>query len=366
MNQLVSRLALAMMAIAVLTVLVITASQQLAFQWEFRSLPPEIQERITQRREREESANGRIAENFRRSRRVQQRFLLGGTAVAAILAGIIAIVYARTISKPIERVSSASAKLAQGDLSTRILERSAYSSLEARALTDNFNQMASALEGYEAERRDMIASIAHDLRTPLTAMQLRLEALREELVPLNQDEVRLLISQTELLERLITDLRTLSLADAGKLSLQKQETEIYNLTELVIQTYKQRAQQKNIAIDVQASQPLVANVDPARLKQILSNLLDNALRVSPEHSKIVMKLERTHDTLSIVIEDEGPGIPEKLITHIFERYMQNKDTSGSSGLGLAIVATLVDLHGGSVSACNRVNGGAQFLLQLPA
>ncbi|MCA9835292.1 MAG: HAMP domain-containing protein [Trueperaceae bacterium] len=366
MNRLLTRLSLAMIAVALITAFIITAGQRIAFELDFRTLPEDVQARMIERREREETENSEMAERFRKSHQLQQRFLYGGVGIAALVAAGIAVMFARSISKPIERVMSVSAKVARGDLSARILERSVYSSLEAKALTDNFNQMASALESYEKERRDMIASIAHDLRTPLTAMQLRLEALKEELIPLSQEEVSLLLSQTELLERLISDLRTLSLADAGKLSLHKEDTNVVQLVETVLGNFEQKAQAKMIHLYLQSSAPVIqASVDPARLMQMLSNLLDNALRFGERGTQILVKLDKLDNAFELSVQDEGPGIPEGLLPHIFQRYIQDKDTGGSSGLGLAIVKTLVDLHGGKVSAKNLIPKGALFSLSLP-
>lgn len=365
MNRLHTRLAIAMTAIAILTVLIITAGQQLAFRVDFLSLPPEVQQRILERREREENASDTIAINFRRSQRIQQQFLFAGTVFAALLASIMAIFYARNISKPIERVSSASAKVSKGDLSVRVAEQPIYSSHEAKSLTDNFNQMAAALETYETGRRDMIASIAHDLRTPLTALKLRLEALKEELVPLNQNEIALLLSQTDLLEQLITDLRTLSLADAGKLTLNKQETNLYRLLHSVIEIYEQIPDTKRINIELAGDELASAYIDRTRFKQIASNLLDNAIRLSPDGGDISITLKQGKDKIKMAFKDDGPGIPEKLLPVIFERYVKDKDTGGSSGLGLAIVQTLISLHDGSVRAFNHPEGGAVFEIILP-
>ncbi len=366
MNRLATRLTLAMIGVALLTAFIITAGQRIAFELDFRALPAEVQARIVERREREEAANSEMADNFRRSRRLQERFLIAGVGVAALVAAGTAILFSRSISKPIERVMSVSAKVAKGDLSARILERPAYSSLEAKALSDNFNQMASALESYEKERRDMIASIAHDLRTPLTAMQLRLEALKEELVPFSQAEVSLLLSQTQLLERLIADLRTLSLADAGKLSLHKEEINVVELVEKVISNFEPKASEKEIKLELHTSEPEIkAKLDPTRIMQVLANLLDNALRFSPVEATVHIHLGKVEEGLNLTVEDEGPGISEQLLPHIFERYIQDKDTGGSSGLGLAIVKTLVELHEGRVNVSNNLKKGARFSLFLP-
>ena len=371
MNRLAIRLTLAMMGVAILTAVIIVASQQIGFELNLRSLPPEVQESLAERRQQRQEERAQLSRNnqdvvtyFARSRQLQERLLIVGTAIAAIVAAIIALFFARNISKPIERVTAASAKVAKGDLGIRVLEQPSYSSTEAKALTYNFNQMATALETYEAERRDITASIAHDLRTPLTAMQLRLEALKEELLPLTQDEISLLLAETELLERLIADLRILSLADAGRLSLGKEDVAIDQIIKAVIESFKQQASAKQVTIQVKGDATLRAHLDPTRFKQILSNLLENALRVSPEGAKVTVGFSKADDRLLLFVQDEGPGISEKLLPKIFDRYMKDKDTAGSSGLGLAIVKSLVELHGGTVRASNNIDQGATFHLSL--
>ena len=228
----------------------------------------------------------------------------------------------------------ASSHVAKGELSVRVTEPRSPLQSETRQLARNFNVMATALKSYEKERRDMIASIAHDLRTPLTAMQVRLEVLQEGLVPFSGEEISLLLTQTELLNRLIEDLRTLTLADAGKLSLQKQKVDLTDLLHVILETYEANAKARGITLTLDGEQSLTARVDPERVTQIVGNLLDNALRVSPGGSEVTLHLSKQNQVIHLSVSDEGPGISEKLLPKIFERYVQDKDMGGSMAWGL--------------------------------
>lgn len=361
----VTRLALAMLAIAVLSAGAILLSQQIGAAVHFRSLPPDIQARIRHDRERHDPRSDDFAGGVRDVREVQRRFTQIGAAVAAFVALSIAVLLARTISKPVERVSVAAAKVAEGDLSARVPTQPRYASLEAKALTHNFNTMADALETYERERKAMIADIAHELRTPLTAMQLRLEALLDEFVPFDKGEAERLHRQTLLLSRLVQDLRTLSLADAGKLSLHKRDTDLVALVKSVLDSFQERAEQRDVTLELKTAKPsILALVDPDRIAQVMSNLLDNSLRVTPVQGQITIMLWDEPEELTLSVTDTGPGFSKGALEHVFDRFFQDKDTKGSSGLGLAIVQALVTLHGGRVRAGNHASG-AQFDVMLP-
>jgi signal transduction histidine kinase len=363
-KRLGTRLTLGLLALAVITAAIIVLSIQIGAFLHFRSLPIEIRESVqSQILHGEESL---FQDAFKGLRRALGNSTLIGITLAALVAISFARILASVLSKPIERVSAASIKVAEGDLSARVPKPETRESLEVATLTQSFNQMADALETYENERRDMIASIAHDLRTPLSAMQVRLELLKEEVVPYSEVEVDLLLGQTELLGRLVNDLRTLSLADAGKLPLDLQKLELNELIDSVLKNYHYRADKENIRLCFEKpSQDMWVTADAGRMTQIFGNLLDNAFRVTPAGGSIQLTLSRQHDTAVIRIEDSGPGIAENLLPHVFDRFVQGKDQTGSSGLGLAIVKTLIELQRGTANASNRTEGGASFTLTLP-
>jgi two-component system, OmpR family, sensor histidine kinase BaeS len=372
MNRLVTLITVAMLSLAFISASIVMISQQLDRRLEFQRLPLEIQEQIraeqASRPQPLDEPRGKIFDVLRDFFGIRPSSLgavVIGLGVAGIAALVLSIFLARLIARPIEQVIAASSHVAKGELSVRVSEPRSPLQSETRQLARNFNVMAASLESYEKERRDMIASIAHDLRTPLTAIQVRLEVLQEGLVPFSQEEITLLLTQTELLNRLIEDLRTLTLADAGKLSLHKQKTGLTELLRRIIETYEERARARGITLELKGEQALIATVDPERITQIVSNLLDNALRVSSKGGEVSVQLSKQNQTIELSVSDEGPGIPEKLLPSIFERYVQDKDMGGSSGLGLAIVKTLTELHDGTVRARNRETGGATFTFTLP-
>ena len=385
MDRLGTRLVLAMLAVALFSASVIVLSQFVGARLHFRSLPADVQadvrrgERGPPRNnnqgngpaERQGPASPDFVERdvFVRGlagvRDYQRRATYVGVGIAALLATLIAVYLARTISRPIERVSGAAAQVAEGDRSVRVPERG---SLEVRALSENFNRMTVALESYERERRAMIADIAHELRTPLAAMKLRFQGLEDGLIPFDNAQVQRLHAQTDLLTRLVQDLRTLSLADAGQLSLYKRETDLVALLESVCETYQVKAAEGEVGLEfTPAVTSLPAHIDPDRITQVAGNLLDNALRVTPAGGTVTLSLWAEGDTALLRVADTGPGLSEETLAHLFDRFFQDRDTKGSSGLGLAIVQTLVALHGGEVRVSNRTDetGGAQFEVRLP-
>jgi two-component system, OmpR family, sensor histidine kinase BaeS len=394
MNRLATRLLLAMLAVALLALAVIPISQMVATRRTFNALEADFRERVLEHRpprrpppdkqadlgkspdqseERGEppflrEENERLFALFATYRQAQQRAVLAGSVVALCLAVGLALWLTRSIAKPIEAVSKAASGLARGDLTTRVTTDKTYSS-EALHLAKDFNAMAASLQTYEGERKAMIADIAHELRTPLAIMQLRIDALSDGLVSFSEEEAKLLQGQVGLLARLIDDLRVLSLADAGRLSLNSRDVELNQFVETTMQQLQPRADAAGVKLEfIPSPQFIVVNADPDRLAQILNNLLDNALRVTPENGSIRVGLGASVTQVQLSVRDTGPGIPEEELATIFERFVQGKyrDVQGKkgSGLGLAIVKTLVTLHGGSVVAKNYKDG-AMLEVTLP-
>lgn len=381
-SNLGTRLILAMLVVALFSSAVIVLSQYVGARLHFQTLPAEVREDILNRKRRpppppvfdpghidEENASPETLEreDFVRGlatvQDYQRRATWVGLALAALLASFLALRLSRSISGPIERVSNAANQLAEGDLNVRVPEQTGTSH-EVQTLTQNFNTMARSLDHGEQERRAMVADIAHELRTPLAAMKLRFQGLEDDLIPLDKAQVKKLHQQTDVLTRLVQDLRTLSLADAGRLSLQQREVDVVQLLKDLCDTYEVKAQELGVQLEFSSThQTLVTSLDPERMTQIVSNLLDNALRVTPEHGRVVVTLEATADNILIHVADTGPGLSEEALKHLFDRFFQDRDTQGSSGLGLAIVKALVELHGGTVSASNYEKG-ARFSLHL--
>ncbi|OGO68760.1 MAG: hypothetical protein A2Z37_14900 [Chloroflexi bacterium RBG_19FT_COMBO_62_14] len=244
---------------------------------------------------------------------------------------------------------------------------------EIGELSAAFNRMAENLERADSLRREMTADIAHELRNPLAVMQAQLEAIIDGLYPTEPGSLGPVLEQSTLLNRLVEDLRTLALADAGQLTLERVRVDLRH--SLVQSTDNYRAQAEKAGVRLKLEVPddeITAKVDPGRIEQVLGNLLGNAIRHSPPGSEIRLRLQPVGFDRAAIIEvaDRGEGIPPEALPNIFERFYRadrGRDRSrGGSGLGLAIARQLVEAHGGSISAANRDGGGAEFRVELPA
>lgn len=230
--------------------------------------------------------------------------------------------------------------------------------------------MAASLQRLEDERQGMIADIAHELRTPLTAIQLQLEATADGIEPLKPDLIERLSAETAVLARLIVDLRTLSLAEAKHLSLDLEPVELGTLLRAVQSSFETAATRKQIALRVEACEAVTVEADAERLRQVVGNFVSNALRHTPHGGEVTLGLARAGaGPVTIEVVATGPGLSEAVLARAFDRFHRSEigrvRAEGGSGLGLAIAKALAELHGGSVAAENRAEGGARFTLRLP-
>jgi two-component system, OmpR family, sensor histidine kinase BaeS len=300
-----------------------------------------------------------------------QPALLLPIVLPALLALAMAVWLSRRIARPLEAVSQAASEVAAGRLEARVqlTHRQLKSGDEASGLARNFNGMAESLEALERERRDSSAAIAHELRTPLTVLRARLQAGVDGVLPLDEAAARILLEQTELLSRLVDDLKTLSLADTDQLRLNLAPLELCAFVQEQVDGFGGRAAQRNIRLECFcAEQTLFMQADRQRMAQVLFNLLENAIRYTPNGGTVTVRLERKPTWMRLSVEDSGPGIPSDALEQVFERFYRTDASrsrhSGGSGLGLAIVRSIVALHGGRVWAENRPEGGARLVIQL--
>ncbi|WP_232337329.1 sensor histidine kinase [Deinococcus arboris] len=295
-----------------------------------------------------------------------QRSLLQVGLVAAVASALLAFLISRRVARPVSAVSRAAARLASGDLSARA--PTPGGERELAALAQSFNEMAENLQTLEQERQQAVADIAHELRTPIAVMQARLDALEDGVYPLNTEQIALLSTQTQHLTRLVGDLRTLTLADAGRLTLEVKGLDLAALGAEVVRDLQDRAGARGVALTLQAA-PAPMQADPVRVRQMTTNLIDNALRHAA--SRVNVEVESRGAEVLLHVEDDGPGIPEGSREAVFTRFTRldssrARDTGGS-GLGLAIVRALAQAHGGraGLGASARL-GGARFTVALPA
>jgi signal transduction histidine kinase len=233
-----------------------------------------------------------------------------------------------------------------------------------------FNSMAGELQRSEKLKRDMIADSAHELRTPLTNIRGHLEALHDGLMPFNKESIVSLEEETGTLNRLVDELQELSLIEAGQLSLNRQPTDIVPMIRRVTVGMQALALGKGLDLEVNLPDEFpLADIDWQRIEQVLRNLLSNAVTYTPEDGTIKVSATLKGDKIEISVADTGPGIPEKDLPNIFERYYRvdkSRDrATGGSGLGLTIARRLVEAHGGSIRVESKFGEGARFIFSIP-
>lgn len=287
--------------------------------------------------------------------RAMNRSILTAVFAAAAAALILGGVLFFQMTAPIRKLKAAASAIAAGDLSQRVPVQS-HDELGDLALT--FNAMAESLSSAETHRRQMVADVAHELRTPLSVMQANLEAMQDGILPLDSAEIATLHEETVLLTRLVADLHLLSLAEAGQLKLDRDELDPGELIHKAAERLAQNAHERAVMIKIETDGTLPSViVDGDRIQQVLGNLISNALRYTQPGGNITVRAEpakKQPGSILVSVTDTGCGIPEEDLPHIFDRFYRadksRNRASGGSGLGLAITKHIVEAHGGSVWA----------------
>jgi signal transduction histidine kinase len=222
--------------------------------------------------------------------------------------------------------------------------------------------MVSRVEASEAERRRLLADVSHELRTPLSIVQGNLEALIDGVYPADEAHVRPILEETRVLARLVEDLGTLSLAEAGALSLHREPTDVAALARETAGSFRPQALAAGISIETHADADVVADLDPVRIREVLANLVANAVRYA--RTRVGVALSTEGDRFSIAVSDDGPGIDAAVLPHVFERFSKSSESRGA-GLGLAIAKSLVTAHGGEIGAESAPGQGTTMRFTLP-
>jgi signal transduction histidine kinase len=292
----------------------------------------------------------------------------GGIArgIALFLVVVVLVISAgslRRLARPVGDVIDAVGRVADGDLSTRVTVRG---SRAGRALARAFNAMASRLEAGEEVRRRLLADVSHELRTPLSVVQGNLEALVDGVHPADEAHLVAILEETKVLSRLVEDLRTLSLAESGALALHREAIDVGALVRETVASFASQAEPMGVSLEADASSHLLpVDADPVRAREILSNLIANALRYTPRDGRITVVARPEDPGVAIEVRDTGAGIAPEQIDRIFDRFYKSAESRGA-GLGLAIAKQLVEAHGGRISATSVVGEGTTIRFTLPA
>ena len=292
-----------------------------------------------------------------------------GAVGAVLLSLVVGVVLARALSRPIQELTAATRAVAEGNLSQKVEVRSHD---ELGQLAASFNLMSERLARAQNLRRQMTADIAHELRTPLSVIQGNVEAMLDGVLPASPEELESIHQETILLNRLISDLRTLSLAEAGQLALDKQPLDLGEVVTRVAEKYRLRTEEQNVTLSVQVAPNLPqVSADAGRIEQALVNLTENALRygASDAGGRVTLGARAVADGVEAWVSDTGPGIAPEDLPHVFERFWRSEKSrnrqTGGSGIGLALVKQLIEAHGGRVSVESTPGHGATFCVMLP-
>lgn len=293
------------------------------------------------------------------------RALLISGAISLALALLLGGFFARSMTQSLRQVTEGTQRIAQGELGYQV---QVTSDDEVGELASAFNQMSTDLQKSSQARQQMTADIAHDLRTPLSVLLGYTEALSDGKLEGAPDVYAVMHMETQHLKRLIDDLRTLSLADAGELPLNKELCQPEALLQRTAAAMRPQAEAQGVQLQVQADPDLPhISVDPERIAQVLGNLVANALRYTSENGEIRLSARSEAGKLILEVKDTGAGINPEDLPHIFNRFYRGSKSrypNGEAGLGLAIAKSLVEAHGGKISVESHPGHGARFTIAL--
>ncbi|WP_406069726.1 sensor histidine kinase [Micromonospora sp. NBC_01638] len=292
--------------------------------------------------------------------------LLAAAAVVMTIALVGTALLSRRVLRPIRTLTAASHRLGDGDLSNRVPVRG---NDELAGLARSFNQMADSLRSAEERQRRLIADVAHELRTPLANLRGYLEALQDGVIAPGPELFASLHDEAVLQQRIVDDLQDLALAEAGQLAYHRVPVDVAELLETCRTAHRSRAEADRVALAVRA-EPATVHGDPDRLRQLIGNLITNALRATPAGGRITLEAHHAQGTVVVRIVDTGCGIASDALPHIFERFWRGDPArgrhTGGSGLGLSIARQIITDHGGSIEVASQVGAGCTFTITLPA
>jgi len=293
-------------------------------------------------------------------------FFVGGLAVALVASVALAVIVGRRVAAPLREMSDAARLVAQGNYRVRVEGRGPS---EVRSLADSFNWMAREIEEQERMRRDFVLNAAHELRTPLTNLQGYLEALRDGVVPAERTTFESLHEEVDRMVRLSRSLDVLAAStSAPAAQADRREIDLRAAILTALDVHGAAFERGRLTTEVELPDVLDARADPDHVAQVLANLLQNAIRYTPEGGLVTVTARARRDDVLVAVSNSGPGIPPEDVGHVFERFYRVEKSrdraSGGAGIGLAIVKALVELGGGQVGA-ESASGLTRFWFSLP-
>jgi len=286
------------------------------------------------------------------------------TATFVVLGGLafVLIAVVGRIANRVGAVMEAADRVAGGDYNVHVREVGPSS---VRAMARSFNTMTERLKNHDRVRRDLMADVAHELRTPLTVIQGKLEGLIDGVYPRDTAQLQQLLDETRVLSRLVEDLRTLALSESGALKLQREPTDVAALARDVASALAGDASARAVALTVDAPSEIAPiDVDPVRIREVIANLVSNALRYTPKGGSVTVRASGGHDAVTIAVRDTGSGMTKEDLARAFDRFYKGPSSRGS-GLGLTIARNLVTAHGGEIHATSEVGRGTTITFTLP-
>jgi two-component system sensor histidine kinase BaeS len=268
----------------------------------------------------------------------------------------------RGVARPVGDLIEAAGRVEAGGYEARVAERGPR---EMRSLAHAFNAMTARLEANESQRKQLLADVTHELRTPLTVMQGNVEALLDGVHPLDREHIAPLLEETKVLARLIDDLRTLSLTESGALALHREAVDVASVARDVVTAFSDQARRGAVALGSSADGSTAIDADPVRVREVLVNLVTNALRYTPAGGSVGIAIREAESGIEVSVRDTGTGIAPDAVAGIFDRFSRSTDSPGA-GLGLAIAKGLVEAHGGTIRAESVPGQGTRIVFTLPA
>ena len=285
-------------------------------------------------------------------------------AIAVLIGLVIVLRLVRGVGRaaaPLGDLIEASGRVEAGQFGVQVGERGPR---EIRALARAFNAMSARLAEDTEDRRRLLADVSHELRTPLTVIQGNVEGMLDGLYPADAIHLERILAEARHLERLVDDLRTLSLADAGALPLHRESTDLAALASAVVAGFQPQAAADGVSLTLEADRATVLEVDPRRVRQVIANLVSNALRHTPAGGRVTVAVQPAADAVELTVSDTGSGMDAESVDRAFDRFWRSGDAAGA-GLGLGIVRDLARAHGGDVSLESTPGAGTVVRCRFP-